>query len=85
MIKDNIGAFEAKTNFSKILGKVSAGKSYTITRRGKVIAKIIPFGSSSESLKDTLKKFRQIRERSPAKKKKEEINIKSYITEGRKY
>jgi prevent-host-death family protein len=37
-----IGSFEAKTRFSEILRKVELGESFTVTRRGKVIAEIAP-------------------------------------------
>ena len=38
-----IGAFEAKTHFSQILEKAEHGADFIITRRGKPVAKIIPF------------------------------------------
>lgn len=37
-----IGAFEAKTHFSKILAKVSRGERVVITKNGKKIAMIKP-------------------------------------------
>jgi len=37
-----IGAFEAKTKFSELLRKVELGERFTVTRRGKVIAEIVP-------------------------------------------
>jgi prevent-host-death family protein len=37
-----IGAFEAKTRFSEILRKVDAGERFSVTRRGRTIAQIIP-------------------------------------------
>ncbi|MDR2543743.1 MAG: type II toxin-antitoxin system prevent-host-death family antitoxin [Treponema sp.] len=43
MLSEQIGAFEAKTHFSQILSKVENGADITITRRGKPVAKIIPF------------------------------------------
>lgn len=42
MIKKNIGAYEAKTRFSEILRRVSAGEAFTITNRGKPVADLLP-------------------------------------------
>ena len=37
-----IGAFEAKNNFAKLLDWVEAGDEVVITRRGKVVARLVP-------------------------------------------
>jgi prevent-host-death family protein len=37
-----IGSGEAKNNFSSMIAEVQKGKAYTITLRGKPVAKIIP-------------------------------------------
>lgn len=36
-----VGAFEAKTKLSELLDKVEAGEEVVITRRGKVVARIV--------------------------------------------
>ncbi|MDR2576187.1 MAG: type II toxin-antitoxin system prevent-host-death family antitoxin, partial [Treponema sp.] len=38
-----IGAFEAKTYFSKIINEAEQGNDFIVTRRGKAVARIIPF------------------------------------------
>jgi prevent-host-death family protein len=43
-----IGAFEAKTNFSKIINEAEQGKEFIITRRGKAVARIIHFEKKPE-------------------------------------
>ena len=43
MAQQQIGAFEAKTHFSRIIEEVERGADYVITKRGKPVAKIIPF------------------------------------------
>ena len=48
----NIGTFDAKTHFSEIIENVQKGKNYTITKRGKPVAKIIPFSGESNLRKD---------------------------------
>ena len=47
-----IGTFDAKTRFSEIIENVQKGKNYTITKRGKPVAKIIPFSEKSSLRKD---------------------------------
>jgi len=37
-----IGAFDAKTRFSELLRKVDQGEHFTITRRGRQIANLVP-------------------------------------------
>jgi prevent-host-death family protein len=37
-----IGAFDAKTRLSEILRKVEQGERFTITKRGRVIAHVVP-------------------------------------------
>jgi prevent-host-death family protein len=37
-----IGAFEAKTKLSEILRKVEQGERFTITKRGKAVANLLP-------------------------------------------
>lgn len=37
-----VGAFEAKTNFSKLLARARRGEATTITHRGEPIARLVP-------------------------------------------
>ena len=37
-----VGAFEAKTHLSSLLDRVEGGEEVTITRHGKVVAKLTP-------------------------------------------
>lgn len=41
-----IGAFEAKTKLGQLLDWVEAGEEVVITRRGKVVAKLVPPGAA---------------------------------------
>ena len=43
MTQQLIGSFEAKTHFSQIIEKVEHGAGFIVTRRGKPVAKIIPY------------------------------------------
>ncbi len=43
MLTQTMGAFEAKTHFSKILEVVEAGEQVIITKHGHPVARIVPF------------------------------------------
>ena len=78
----SIGSFEAKTHLSNLLDKVQRGYEYIITKRGKPVAKLIPYTNNEENekIEDLIAKFDNIR-----KSIGENINIIDYIREGRKY
>lgn len=40
-----IGAYQAKTHLSHLLGEVAQGKRFTITKHGVPVAVLAPFGS----------------------------------------
>ncbi len=40
--RPTMGAFDAKTHFSKVLDRVEHGETIAITRHGQVVAKIVP-------------------------------------------
>ena len=79
---NTIGTFDAKTHLSQLLEEVQNGNEITITKRGKPIARLIPFRKEKkyESIKEILEAFDTIRESVKGK-----VNIKTYIAEGRKY
>jgi prevent-host-death family protein len=44
-----LGAFDAKTHFSRILEMVSKGKEFIVTKHGKAVAKISPMVDSVDA------------------------------------
>jgi prevent-host-death family protein len=44
-----LGAFDAKTHFSRILEMVSKGKEFIVTKHGKAVAKISPMIDNVEA------------------------------------
>jgi prevent-host-death family protein len=52
-----IGAFEAKTHFSQLIAEVEKGQDYIVTKRGKPVAKIIPFPGEKESFAEGIRKL----------------------------
>jgi prevent-host-death family protein len=43
-----IGAFDAKTHFSRLLDRAKNGEEFTITHRGVPVAKLVPAGQSAD-------------------------------------
>jgi len=77
-----IGAFEAKTHFSNILEKAEQGADFIITRRGKPVAKIIPFTKEPQmTWEEALKGMKELRKH--YRGKPGDFNIREAIEEGR--
>lgn len=58
----DIGAFEAKTHFSRLLDQVERGETITTTRHGKPIARLIPVaGSSRDERRRAISELKQLR------------------------
>lgn len=75
-----IGAFDAKTRLSEILRKVEQGERFTITRRGRAVADVVP--SQNRDKERLAEAVRQLR----AMPKITEVSaetIKEWIEDGR--
>ncbi len=48
---DTIGSFEAKTHLSMLLEKVENGESFTITRHGTPVARLVPISGAPDVAK----------------------------------
>ena len=82
-MQQQIGAFEAKTHFSQIIEKVENGADFVITRRGKPVAKIVPFKQEPEITRQDA--FSQLMEmRKLYRGKPGSFNIREAIEEGRR-
>lgn len=79
-MKKEIGSYEAKTKLPELLRQVKAGKSFTITNRGKAIADFVPSANERARNKIEAVKLLQAFIRSGRVKN---VNIKSLIDEGR--
>ncbi len=81
-VNKTIGSFEAKTHLSGLIDEVQSGTEYVITKRGKPVARLIPYRITDESstLNEIIDSFAEIR-----KSVHGSTDIKSYINEGRKY
>jgi prevent-host-death family protein len=43
-----VGLFQAKSQFSAIICEVESGESIVVTKKGKPVARIVPFGSAAK-------------------------------------
>jgi len=78
-----IGAFEAKTNFSKIISETEQGNDFIVTRRGKAVARIIPFEKEPEmTFKEAFEQLAEMRKL--YRGEPGSFNIRAAIEEGRK-
>ena len=49
MLRQNsVGAFEAKTHFSQLIERAMHGEEIFITRRGKLVAKLVPVDANHD-------------------------------------
>jgi prevent-host-death family protein len=42
MLMESVGSFEAKTHLPRLLERVAQGEEFTITERGKPVARLVP-------------------------------------------
>jgi len=75
-----VSAFDAKTHLSSLIRDVEKGNSYTITRRGRPVARLTPVEpSAAESVRKLLEGFHAVRTRVKGRG-----GIRELIDEGRK-
>ena len=78
-----VGAYEAKTNLSALLKKVSKGEAFTITHRGEPIAELNrPAKRNSANVTEVIAAIRAHRKNFARAFK--DVNIKELIEEGRR-
>jgi prevent-host-death family protein len=60
-----VGAFEAKTHFSRLLEEVKRGGEITITQRGKPVARLVPLGATHDvaAAMDAAERLRELGKR----------------------
>ena len=76
-----VGAFEAKSRLGRLLDWVEAGEEVTITRRGKVVARLVPPKEPFDAERGlrAASRVRQMRQGVTL----EGLNIRDLINEGR--
>ena len=77
-----IGAFEAKTHLSELLDLAAMGQRFTITKRGKPVAMLVPLEEEPRMTPDeAVAAIREIRSRITLG---DDLTIKDLIEEGRR-
>lgn len=74
-----IGAFGAKTHFSRLLARVERGEEIVITRRGHRVAKLTPYADDRERAKATIRRLKD----SAATTTLGGLSLRALIDEGR--
>lgn len=77
-----VGAFEAKTHFSRLLEEVLQGESITITRHGHPVAKLVPIQSRDQA--ERIENIERLKELAKGKSLGG-LDWKELRDEGRKY
>jgi prevent-host-death family protein len=58
---DTVGAFEAKTHLASLLERVERGETFTITRHGKPVARLVPVERRDPAeIKAAIKRMKEI-------------------------
>ncbi len=82
--KDIVSAFEAKTHLSELLRETERGHAYTIERRGKPVARLLPPAPAAgpRNLRKIAAALGELRRRIARRGRK--VNIRELIEEGRR-
>ena len=55
-----VGAYEAKTNLSRLIDQVAAGEQVTITRHGAPVARLVPVANSNMTYAQAIQSIREL-------------------------
>ncbi len=79
--ESHVNAFDAKTHLSELLRQAEQGRSITITRHGKPVARLVPVaGSPAVGVSELITSFRAVRQAAGRP-----LRIRQLIREGRKH
>jgi prevent-host-death family protein len=76
-----VGAYEARTQLSRLLDEVEQGETITITRHGRPIARLVPVRGRQRSVKEAIAAIREFRKGHALG----DVSIKELIEEGRRH
>ncbi len=80
---DSVGIFEAKARLSELVARAELGRETTITRNGKVVARLVPAAGAHRKNPNTAV-IDRIAAFSKTLKIKGRVNIRELIEDGRK-
>lgn len=61
MSTSSVGAYEAKTHLPRLLDEVESGDSITITKHGRVVARLVPVSGRPSTPTTVIAQLRQAR------------------------
>jgi prevent-host-death family protein len=76
-----VGAYEARTQLSRLLDDVEQGETITITRHGRPIARLVPVCGRRRSVKEAIAAIREFRKGH----RLDGVTIRELIEEGRRH
>jgi len=74
-----VGAYEAKTHLPRLLEEVARGRTITITRHGRPVARLVPIAGGDGGAEEVVRAIKQAR----AKVTLGELEIADLIEQGR--
>jgi prevent-host-death family protein len=78
---ETVGSYEAKTHLSQLLDRVAKGETFTITKHGAPIARLVPVeAKSAPEVKQIIEEILGFRKAHPLKGE----NLDEWINEGRR-
>jgi prevent-host-death family protein len=78
---ETVGSFEAKTHLAQLLERVVQGESFTITRHGIPVARLVPVEAKVKpDIKRAIEEILEFRQAHPLP----EEDLKEWINEGRR-
>ncbi len=78
---DRVSVYDAKAHFSALIERAESGRSTVITKRGRVVARIVPAGAPEWDRSAVLEEAEAFRK---SVKLKGPINIRKLIEENRR-
>lgn len=76
-----VGAYEAKTHLADLLERAAHGETIVVTRRGKPIAKIVPYSPERLPINTIEAEFARLRQSLP----RGDGTLRDLIEEGRRF
>ena len=80
---DKLSVFEAKARFSEVVSRAESGKQTEITKRGKVVARVVPEKPARLERWDRSGAIDRIVEFSKTCRTRRKVNLQRLIDEGR--
>ena len=74
-----VGAYEAKTNLSRLLERVERGERITLTRHGRPVAMLVPI-EEKRPLEDVVRELREFRRG----RRLGDVRVREMVEEGRR-